>query len=644
MPCVRRILYGGPAAIEYLFGKINMIKEKKMKSKKKTFAFLSLLLALAMMCTLALTACKKDDDKDEDKDDDTTTTETGAALALVTDDALKDKFAAMYTFEGETAAVGGVVAAYDPYTGEAVPALNGAYTAAQTAEGVASKDATKSKTTLHEGSAFEIYTLGDTDFFPGELIEETDDKGDLTAQYIEGGSGISYSFWYNGATQSDWNKIVASSAAPEVNYGNLSFTGNTAYPSMGATVGRAAYTAESYQAAQDANLTATQLAKFSTTYNVYNAMCGEGAAEITEGMTIVDKAVATIGNEISNTWVYFTIVVEEDAISFYRNGILAYIYDSNVSAIVGDGVEEIYTNLYMDIVASLGAGYGMKFFGEGTSSIDDLLIGKELTYDEVTALYENMSGATVADADKELVSNVDPDEAARADAINAGVAELKAARLALVKAERDKYTAPATVLETVNAGWALAGTSATYSATVTDGKIDMTVKGTQVTPDSGASAWNLAGVAIKVNGSFMMYMRGDSYGQLTDDHSKNTNQEEYAGWNAGEGYSDYVDTDRYFAEVSMTVKYDGTALTFTWTAVPFDAGEEYTKEVTYEKADGTTGTATATYSVPASVSSTYTMPLAAFGIEGAVTSVELNFAADGCTYYITEVTGGTKAA
>lgn len=614
-----------------------------MKSKKKTFAFLSLLVALAMMCTLVLTACDKGKDDDKDKDEGGTT-EVGEALALVTDDTLKDKFVALYTFEGETAAVGGTVAAYDPYTGKAVSALNGVYTAAQTAEGVASKDAAKSKTTLHEGSAFEIYTLGDTDFFPGELVEETDDEGELTAQYIKDGSGISYSFWYNGASQSDWNKIVASSAAPEVNYGNISFTGATAYPSMGATVGRAAYTAESYKAAQDANLTASQLAKFSTTYNVYNAMCAEGAAEVTDEMSIVDKAVATMGNEISNKWVYFTVVVEEDAISFYRNGILAYTYDANVSAIVGTGVKEIYTNLYMDIVASLGAGSGMKFFGEGTSSIDDLLIGKELTYDEVTALYENMSGATVADADKELVSNVDPDEAAKTDAINKGVDELKAARLALVKAERDKYTAPATVLETVNNGWALAGTSKTYSATVTDGKIDMTVKGTQVTPDTGSADWNLTGAAIKVNGNFMMYMRGDTYGQLTEDHSKNTNQEEYAGWEAGEGYSDYVSTDKYFAEVSMTVKYDGTSLTFTWTAVPFDAGEEYTKEVTYQKSDGTTGTATATYTVPASVSATYTMPLAAFGIDGAVTSVELNFAADGCAYYVTEVTGGTKAA
>lgn len=614
-----------------------------MKSKKKTFAFLSLFVALAMMCTLVLTACDKGKEDDKDKDEGGTT-EVGEALALVTDDTLKDKFVALYTFEGETAAVGGTVAAYDPYTGKAVSALNGVYTAAQTAEGVASKDAAKSKTTLHEGSAFEIYTLGDTDFFPGELVEETNDEGELTAQYIKDGSGISYSFWYNGASQSDWNKIVASSAAPEVNYGNISFTGATAYPGMGAAVGRAAYTAESYKAAQDANLTASQLAKFSATYNVYNAMCGEGAAEITEDMSIVDKAVATMGNEISNKWVYFTVVVEEDAISFYRNGILAYTYDANVSAIVGTGVKEIYTNLYMDIVASLGAGSGMKFFGEGTSSIDDLLIGKELTYDEVTALYENMSGATVADADKELVSNVDPDEAAKTDAINKGVDELKAARLALVKAERDKYTAPATVLETVNNGWALAGTSKTYSATVTDGKIDMTVKGTQVTPDTGSNDWNLTGAAIKVNGNFMMYMRGDTYGQLTEDHSKNTNQEEYAGWEAGEGYSDYVSTDKYFAEVSMTVKYDGTSLTFTWTAVPFDAGEEYTKEVTYQKSDGTTGTATATYTVPDSVSATYTMPLAAFGIDGAVTSVELNFAADGCAYYVTEVTGGTKAA
>lgn len=376
-----------------------------MKSKKKTFAFLSLLVALAMMCTLVLTACDKGKDDDKDKDEGGTT-EVGEALALVTDDTLKDKFVALYTFEGETAAVGGTVAAYDPYTGKAVSALNGVYTAAQTAEGVASKDAAKSKTTLHEGSAFEIYTLGDTDFFPGELVEETDDEGELTAQYIKDGSGISYSFWYNGASQSDWNKIVASSAAPEVNYGNISFTGATAYPSMGATVGRAAYTAESYKAAQDAGLTPSQLAKFSGTYNVYNAMCGEGAAEITGDMSIVDKAVATMGNEISNKWVYFTVVVEEDAISFYRNGILAYTYDANVSASVGTGVKEIYTNLYMDIVASLGAGSGMKFFGEGTSSIDDLLIGKELTYDEVTALYENMSGATVSDEDKELKSTV----------------------------------------------------------------------------------------------------------------------------------------------------------------------------------------------------------------------------------------------
>ena len=612
--------------------------------KIRKFSFLAIVMALLMAFSLVLVAC---DPKEPEKDPDEqnpggTTTGGGEAMALVTDESLQDKFVAMYTFEEDTVANGQAVKAYSPYTGEATPDFDGTYVvAAASGTGAAAKDATKSKATLHEGSAFQLDSLNAGGAFPGELKEEQ--VGDSWVSSVEGGAGMSFSFWYYGASQSDWNRIVScANGAAEANYGNISFTGGTSFPSAGAAVGRAAYTDESYEAAREAGLTQTELEKFSTTYNVYNAVCGEAAAEVTDDMSIVDKAVATVGNANTNNWFYITVVMEEDAISFYRNGILAYVYGVEMGGTAADGIQEIWESIYLDIIAPY-AGDGMKFFGEGGASIDDLLVGRELTYDEVTALYENISGETVEDADKEIVSNLDPDAAARQEAINQGIAELQAERLAALKAARDAYVAPADAMEVVNNGWAMAGNSSVYTASETDGTFSMTVSGTQTVPDTGSNVWNLLGAAITVNGNFIMYMRGDTYGQMTEDHSINTNTEGYTGWTSDAAYADYTATNRFFCELSFTIAWDGTNLTATWSAVPFDAGETYEKEVTYTKTDGTSATATATLEIPeTAATATYTFPMEKLEISAPVTSISVCFANDGGAFYVTGLTGGTK--
>lgn len=320
--------------------------------------------------------------------------------SLVTDETLADKFVAMFTFEDDAydedlAQV--KVPAVDPYTGEA---LENVYAAYDSLDDTATNPGTAKRNgkSLAGSTSLYLTSINESSFFPGSVEIGQDDQGNAT--YTLAGNndtGISFSFWYNSAeaTNSDWDAMITSefTAGDIVNYGNISWVGGSAYPSGGAVHGRAAYTDTSYAAAQ-AELALGQL-RSSNAYTVYNAMCPEVADS---------EYVAEMGNSITNVWLYMTVVVTPTHIDFYRDGVLAYSY---TSANFAAGISAIYTNLYMDLLAP---GLGMKFFGSGSDakvfSVDELLVGKDLTAGEVELLYENVSGETLTEADTTLSSTV----------------------------------------------------------------------------------------------------------------------------------------------------------------------------------------------------------------------------------------------
>lgn len=323
--------------------------------------------------------------------------------SLVTDETLADKFVAMFTFEDDAydedlAQV--KVPAVDPYTGEA---LENVYAAYDSLDETATNPGTAKRNgeSLAGSTSLYLTSINESSFFPGSVEIGQDDQGNAT--YTLAGNndtGISFSFWYNSAeaANSDWDAMITSefTAGDIINYGNLSWVGGSAYPSGGAVHGRAAYTDTSYAAAQE-ELALGQL-RSSNAYTVYNAMCPELGSESDS------EYIAEMGNSITDTWLYMTVVVTPTHIDFYRDGVLAYSYTSTNFAA---GISAIYTNLYMDLLAP---GLGMRFFGSGSDakvfSVDELLVGKDLTAAEVEALYENVSGETLTEADTTLSSSV----------------------------------------------------------------------------------------------------------------------------------------------------------------------------------------------------------------------------------------------
>ena len=357
-----------------------------MKAKK--LGILALGVASVMSVSVGLIGCDKKEGK--------------GGPSLISDETLADKFVAMFTFEDDAydedlAQI--KVPAVDPYTGEAIEGVYAAYDPADSSNATNPGAAKKNGASLSGATSLYLTSINKDGFFKGSVETGVDETtGDSTFTLTGNEGGISYSFWYNSAeaTNSDWDAMITSefTAGCIVNYGNVSWVGGSAFPSGGAVHGRAAYTDTSYAAAQS-ELALGQL-RSSNTYTVYNAMCPEGLD--------ADGYVAEMGNAITDTWLYITVVVSNDEISFYRDGVLAYSYTSDKFAA---GVAMVYENLYMDL---LSPGLGTKMFGTGSDSkvfsVDELLIGKELTAAQVRALYENVSGTKLADSDVTLSSSV----------------------------------------------------------------------------------------------------------------------------------------------------------------------------------------------------------------------------------------------
>ena len=391
------------------------------------------------------------------------------AAKFVTDDSLSDKLLAMYTFEESNPANGTALNAYNPYTGDAIPSANGQYETNQNTSSlqtVALNSLTQDDYTLTTNSTHAFNVTG-TLSFDSALSELYAKDGNGDPQFS---NGVSVSFWaYNwdqdktvssetaGTLAIDYANVV-SNGDLAVTWGNLNDGGSVMYPDQDTTVGRAAYTDKyitgsetegSYYDAQ-AEFTTEQLSKFdmgwarSGGYDTYDFT---GWNVISGNVQDADKdsTVDQISKYCYRTWRYITVSMDENGVSFYMNGRLAYYYSAE-TYLAGTGESGWITdsepsnttsNLYryiwgliggevehprlpgrmQDINTDLGLIFDM-FGADAKAYVDDLIIGYALSASEVQALYQNLSGVTYAAADLTIGTSLSEEEVARENAIS----------------------------------------------------------------------------------------------------------------------------------------------------------------------------------------------------------------------------------
>ena len=424
--------------------------------KRKWLLIVSVMMALVLALSLCLVGCNKGDDNNEDGPgiddpvdpgnpddpvDPTPTPGTANAVALIEDESLEGKFFMMYTFE-ESEAVSAapgedtVLAAYDPYTGEAIPDYDGHYysggealVSVPKANGGSKYVMNVNKNAIALGKVTSSDIKDTVDTASGGII---DPNGEHT--------GLSVSFWaYNyetlvgaveGDLQADWTNVMTNGMGNKIAYGNIYVDNALAsiVPIASKTpVGRGAYTEDSYAEAQQA-LTTSQLG-FHNDYTGWNAVAGNKGATDEDGGLIDNIADAYL-----NTWRYITISLDyEDGISFYVNGRLAFTYTPDV--FTGNKYPDFYRNYVVGMLsdyASMGSFYVDMFNGTAGLYADDVLVGASLTAEEACNLYEDLSGTTYEADDLTLESAMSGEEVAQAKADwiaeNSTTAKITAAR------------------------------------------------------------------------------------------------------------------------------------------------------------------------------------------------------------------------
>lgn len=433
-----------------------------MRSKKGRISAVFLALVLLFSFTLVMFAGCGDPEGEGGG-------EGSNAAKFVTDDSLSDKLLAMYTFEESNPANGTALNAYNPYTGDAIPSANGQYETNQNTSSlqtVALNSLTQDDYTLTTNSTHAFNVTG-TLSFDSALSELYAKDGNGDPQFS---NGVSVSFWaYNwdqdktvssetaGTLAIDYANVV-SNGDLAVTWGNLNDGGSVMYPDQDTTVGRAAYTDKyitgsetegSYYDAQ-AEFTTEQLSKFdmgwarSGGYDTYDFT---GWNVISGNVQDADKdsTVDQISKYCYRTWRYITVSMDENGVSFYMNGRLAYYYSAE-TYLAGTGESGWITdsepsnttsNLYryiwgliggevehprlpgrmQDINTDLGLIFDM-FGADAKAYVDDLIIGYALSASEVQALYQNLSGVTYAAADLTIGTSLSEEEVARENAIS----------------------------------------------------------------------------------------------------------------------------------------------------------------------------------------------------------------------------------
>ena len=396
--------------------------------KRKWLLIVSVMMALVLALSLCLVGCNKGDDNNEDGPgfddpvnpgdpedpvDPTPTPGTANAVALIEDESLEGKFFMMYTFE-ESEAVSAapgedtVLAAYDPYTGEAIPDYDGHY--------YSGGEALVSVPKANGGSKY-VMNVNKNAIGLGKVTSsDIKDTVDSTGLIVADGehTGLSVSFWaYNyetlvgelsstGGLQADWSNIMTNGQGNKIAYGNIyvDTTLNSMYPGAATVVGRGAYTEDSYAEAQQA-LTTSQLG-FHNDYTAWNAVAGNKGASDEDG-GLID----TVAKAYLNNWRYITVNLDyEGGLSYYVNGRLAFNYPAD--AFTGNKYPEFYRNYVVGMLsdyASMGNFYVDMFNAEAGLYADDVLVGASLTAEEACNLYEDLSGTTY-EADDLTLSGV----------------------------------------------------------------------------------------------------------------------------------------------------------------------------------------------------------------------------------------------
>lgn len=430
-----------------------------MRSKKGRISAVFLALVLLFSFTLVMFAgCGDEGDGDSN------------TAKLVTDDSLSDKLLAMYTFEESNPSAGDALNAYDPFTGTAIASANGQYEVNEYVPSittVAVNSLTQDDYTLTTDStrAFDVRTPLYLSGTMNELYERTTDSDGNSLPNFE--KGVSASFWvYNwdqdktvsseteGTLAIDYANIVTNGRLT-VTWGNLNDNGTVKYPDQDTTVGRAAYT-DKYITGQDgvgsyydaqAEFTSEQLSKFDTgwarsggydTYDFTGWNVISGNVQDADEDSTVDQ----ISDYCYQTWRYVTVSMDEDGISFYMNGRLAYYYPAATYLASAPGwtgeqtLSSTSTSYYYRFIYALVGGqvwdpvweentdvstFGFVFnmFGaDAKAYVDDLIIGYALEDSEVQALYQNLSGVTYAAADLTIGTSMSEEEVARENAIS----------------------------------------------------------------------------------------------------------------------------------------------------------------------------------------------------------------------------------
>lgn len=436
------------------------------------------------------------------------------AEGLLKDTSIQDKIIAAYTFENGGAAV-------DAYTGEALSQY----------------DVTPSDETTVDGYAGKGIASGDVSLILPKY-------GDAVTE----DSGFSFTFmsYSDVGIVSDWN-VLLSSDYSVITYGNLS--NPTSYPSACSELGRGAYSAEMFEKAKAAGLTTEQLVAWNS-YTGYNAGIVEG-----EGDT---EASDSLYREMVGNWQVMTVVVTQDSIRWYRNGMLAYVYGS---AIVGNSADY----LLLDII-DLDGGDDTPvslFVGEG-GKIDNLIVGNALTAEEVVALYNDLTGSSVVAADV-ILQDADASALAAAEGL-AKINALTGDRAAVIKAAYD----------------AEAGSSDPRAIELVDGKASVTF--TQyVEPADGVvgAVWNGAVIDIADANGASGIVRPDWF-------IWNNNAEvaiDYSATTTADITSFPYDLQGATVTAEVEVTEDGTVI-ITFTTTPVDAGASYTGTATASLTSG----------------------------------------------------------
>ena len=386
--------------------------------RKKTLALFSLMLAFVMALSLAVLAgCKKGNKTEKPKGD-------GTAVSLVSDETLKDKLLALYTFEDTDK----TLKASDPFTGEAREANNGTY--GDNYKLAVNPKANGGSTTVFDTStALKLGTFSNT-----QITDKFEDYA-----VVEGNDyqGLSISFWaYNTKTiegkveslgeSADWANLVTN-GYESINWGNLSYMATSDgkykafYPETGTVIGRGAYTEESYAQAREL-YTDSELAKFrgkSDYFAVWNAISGNTQGEGSDD----NEYVAPVAAAYLQTWRYVTINIDlEEGLSFYNNGRLAYTYQPKTFVTVEGGWDQIYADMVMGAMDEYKEEMYLNFFNaESGIYVDDMIVGKSLTAEDVCNLYESVSGKTWTEADLELKSTLGESDQQEQEAKNRAI-------------------------------------------------------------------------------------------------------------------------------------------------------------------------------------------------------------------------------